>query len=196
MATTTKLTLDEFLARPDTEPASEYVCGEVYQKPMPDKDHADLQFLFALLIRQFLATAPLGVVGLEWRCIFGPPGHERAFIPDVAFATHERHAVPGRNARKFLWTAPDLAIEVLSPDQPADEFADKLQFYLLHGVRLVWVVNPETRTIRVYRPGEDAQLLQSGDILDGGEVLSGFSISVDDIFAEIQDGSPDTGTQQ
>lgn len=185
MATTTRLTLDEFLARPDTEPGSEYACGEVYQKPMPDEDHSDLQILFVNMIRQFLAQSPIGRAHVEWRCIFGPPGHERVFLPDVAFSTHERRAVRGRNERKFLWTAPDLAIEVLSPDQPADEFADKLQFYLLHGVRLVWVVNPETRTIRVYRPGEDSRLLGLGDALDGSDVLPGFSVPVDDIFAEI-----------
>jgi len=187
MATTTKLTLDEFLARPDTKPASEYVCGEVHQKPMPDDDHSALQPFIWLLIRQFLARMPIGHVRTEWRCVFGPPGQERAFVPDVVFATHERRAVRGRNRRKFLWTAPDLAVEVLSPDQPADDFADKLQFYLLHGVRLVWVVNPETRTIRVYRPGEHSRLLQAGDTLEGGDVLPGFSVAVDDIFAEIED---------
>ena len=187
MATTTKLTLDEFLARPETKPYSEYACEEVYQKPMPDLDHGRLQFLVALLIRQFLSASSLGVVAIEWRCIFGPPGDERVYLPNVAFATHERRAILGRNERKFLWTAPDLAVEVLSPDQPAGEFADKLQFYLLHRVRLVWVVDPEARTIRVYRPGEGARLLQAGDTLDGGDVLPGFSVPVDDIFAEIED---------
>lgn len=187
MATTTKLTLDEFLARPETKPYSEYACGEVYQKPMPDLDHSRLQFFVTLLIKQFLTASPLGIVGIEWRCIFGPPGQERAFVPDVTYASHERRAVRGRNARKFVWTAPDLAIEILSPDQSAGEFADKLQFYLLHGVRLVWVIDPEARTIRVYRPGEDALLLQTGDTLDGGDVLPGFSALIDDIFAEIDD---------
>lgn len=187
MATTTRLTLDEFLARPDTKPGSEYVCGEVYQKPMPDLDHSSVQMLIAFLIKQFLSTSPTGVVAIEWRSIFGPPGEERVFLPDVAFATHERRAVRGRSERRFLWTPPDLAIEVLSPDQPAGEFADKLQFYLLHGVRLVWVIDPEARTIRVYRPGEDARLLQAGDTLDGGDVLPGFTAAVDDIFAELED---------
>jgi Uma2 family endonuclease len=187
MATTTKLTLDEFLARPETKPYSEYACGEVYQKPMPDEDHSSVQEVLWFLLRRFLDGTPIGHVHIEWRCVFGPPGHERAFIPDVVYASHERRSVPGRNRRKFVWTAPDLAIEVLSPDQPAGEFADKLQFYLLHGVRLVWVIDPEARTIRAYRPGEDSRLLQAGDTLDGGDVLPGFSVPVDDIFAAIQD---------
>jgi Uma2 family endonuclease len=187
MATTTKLTLDEFLAQPETKPYSEYACGEVYKKPMSDLDHSQLQGALYFQLREFLTATTPSVVAVEWRCIFGPPGGERVFLPDVAFATHERRAIPGRNERKFLWTAPDLAVEVLSPDQPAGEFADKLQFYLLHGVRLVWVIDPEARTIRVYRPGEDARLLQAGDTLDGGDVLPGFSVPVNDIFAEIED---------
>lgn len=187
MATSTRLTLDEYLARPETKPYSEYACGEVYQKPMPDADHSGIQFILTLLIRQFLATARLGRVYQEWRCVFGPPGHERAFVPDVVYASRERLAVLGRNACKFVWTAPDLAVEVLSPDQPAGEFADKLQFYLLHGVRLVWVVDPEARVIRVYRLGEDAQILREEDCLEGGDVLPGFSVPVRDIFAEIED---------
>jgi Uma2 family endonuclease len=187
VATTTRVTLDEFLARPDTEPGSEYICGKVYQKPMPDDDHGALQPFLWLLIRQFLSANPIGRVRTEWRCVFGPPGHERVFLPDVTFATDERRAVKGRNERTFLWTAPDLAIEVLSPDQDADNFADKLLFYLLHGVRMVWVVNPWERTVRVYRPGEDSRLLGSGDVLDGGDVLPGFSVPVDEIFAEIED---------
>jgi Uma2 family endonuclease len=187
MATATKLTLDEFLARPETKPYSEYVDGEVWQKPMPDADHGRLQFILTLLIRRFLEQTPLGVVVLEWRCIFGPPGQQRIFVADVAFATHERRAVKGRNERKFLWTAPDLAIEVLSPDQDAEKFAEKLFFYLMHGVRLVWVVNPWERTVRIFRPGEDSRLLNRGDVLDGADVLPGFSVAVDEIFAEIED---------
>ena len=187
MATTTRLTLDQFLALPETKPYSEYACGEVYQKPMPDKDHGRLLFFLTLLIHEFLTKTPLGEVILEWRCVFGPPGRERAFIPDVAFATHERSAVPGRTERKFLWTAPDLAVEVLSPDQPAGPFAHKLLFYLRHGVRLVWVIDPETRTIHVYRPDEDVQILRPGDTLAGEDVLPGFSVSVEALFAKLDD---------
>src|SRR3712207_6829869 len=180
VAKTTRPTLDDVLARSETKLFSQYACGGVHQKSMPDDDHRALQPFLWLLIRQFLSASPMGVVRTECRCVFGPAGRERVFLPDVTFATHERRAVRGRSERKFLWTAPDLAIEVLSPDQPADEFADKLQFYLLHGVRLVWVVNPQERTIRVYRPREDAILLRSGDILDGGDVLPGFAVAVDE----------------
>ena len=78
MATTTRLSLDEFLARPDTKPASEWVCGEVSRKPMRDSAHAAMQSYFIVLLFQYLARTRLGRAGPEWRCIFGPPGGRRA----------------------------------------------------------------------------------------------------------------------
>ena len=187
MATMTMPDLNEFLALPETKPASEYVYGEVMQKPMPDEEHSELQFFLTTILRRFLALNPIGRALPEWRCVFGPSGEEQAFVPDVVFATHERHAVQGRTSRKFLWTAPDLAIEILSPDQPAGPFADKILFYLLHGVRLIWVVDPAERTVRVFRPPNYTRILRAGDTLDGEDVLPGFSVAVDDIFAELED---------
>ena len=64
----TRLTLEESLALPDTEPASEYACGEVMQQPMPDSPHAALQTFFRFIIRLFLQELPLGRVG-------GRPAH-------------------------------------------------------------------------------------------------------------------------
>jgi Uma2 family endonuclease len=181
MTTTTKLSLDQFLAMPDTKPASEYIDGEVIQKPMPNKKHSLIQTFFARILDEFLEATGLGVIGTEWRCNFGPPSHRRSFVPDLTYIARE-HDTPERYPER----APDLAIEILSPDQPAGEFADKLQFYLMHGVRLVWVVDPERRFIVAYEPGKDAVRLGLEDVLDGGAVLPGFSVPVERIFARIQ----------
>lgn len=186
MATTVKLTLEEFLAREDTEPASEYVCGEVIQKPMPSRGHAFIQgFLFHVLF-QFLTGTRLGRVGTELRCVFGPPGRERGFVPDVVYVAMEQLATDEAASFRAQRSAPDLAIEILSPEQNAAEFADKIQFYLLHGVRLVWVVDPMKGTIKVFAPGQEARTFTAGDTLDGGDVLPGFSLAIDDIFAQLQ----------
>jgi Uma2 family endonuclease len=185
MTTTDKLTLGQFLALPDTEPASEFACGEVMQKPMPGGVHAFIQGYLFMVLFQFLTPARLGRVGTEWRCIFGPTGRERVFVPDVAVVLETR---PPRDPSEYRGTyagAPDAAVEVMSPDQPAAQFGDKLQFYLLHGVRLVWVIDPDARTARVFRPGEDAQLLTVDDILDGGDLLPGFRVALADVFAQI-----------
>src|SRR4051812_16960689 len=110
--TTLALTLQDFLRREETEPYSEFVCGEAFPKPMPGHDHAGIQILLGALLLRFLAGRKLGKAFTEFRCIFGPPGRERAYVPDVCFVSAER-----LTSDRFLRAAPDLAVEILSPDQ-------------------------------------------------------------------------------
>jgi Uma2 family endonuclease len=181
MATATGLTLADFLALPEDKPANEFVCGEVIQKPMPTRAHSFIQIYLGALLLQFLARTKLGRAGTEWRCIFGPPGHSRALVPDITYVARE-HLTTDAHHR----AAPDIAIEIMSPDQSAVRFADKVQFYLLYGVRLVWAIDPESQTITVFAPGREARTLATGDTLDGEDVLPGFTVAVDDIFAQLQ----------
>jgi Uma2 family endonuclease len=174
------LTLEEFASLPESEPSSEYACGEVYQKPMPDGPHSALQMFLGAVLYSFLVKARLGRVLPELRCIFGPPGRERSYVPDLAYVSNAQWPIT-----RHLHAAPDLAIEVLSPDQHMPQFLDKMQFYLLYGVRLVWVVDPSTRTLVVHAPGQESRILQAGDILDGGDVLPGFSLAMDDLLADL-----------
>jgi Uma2 family endonuclease len=144
-------------------------------------DHSALQLFLGTVLFQFLAAHPLGRVLPEFRCIFGPAGRERAYVPDVCYVARAR-----LTGDKYLRAAPDLTIEILSPDQPMTHFLDKIQFYLLYGVRLVWVVDPGTSTSTVQVPDHEAQVLSLGDVLDGGDVLPGLSVKVDEIFAQMQ----------
>jgi Uma2 family endonuclease len=181
MATKTRITLDEFLAMEDEKPALEYACGEVFQKPMPTRFHSIFQRYFIVLLDGFLQRTKLGEVLPEFRIIFGPPGRQRAYVPDLSYVSNER--ITGE---AYLYTAPDLAIEILSPGQNIARLLDKAHFYLLNGARLVWVIDPEAETIAVLAPGEESQTLTPGDTLDGGDLLPGFSVPVDDIFAQIR----------
>lgn len=188
MATKTKdkLTLAEFLARPETKPAREFVCGEVFRKPMPDLPHSLVQSFFLVMLPAFIRPRALGRCGAELRCIFGPAGEERGYVPDVVFISRAR--LPHGDARAVVpfRAAPDLAIEVLSPRQRMDRFRTKLSFYLEHGVRLVWVVDPRAETVTVHRPGADPVVVRAGDTLDGADLLPGFTLPVADIFAELR----------
>lgn len=179
------LTLVEFLEKPETKPYSEYACGEVWRKDMPNTAHSRLQFYLATLLSRFLEGTPLGIVGTEWRCIFGPPGRTRAYVPDVVYASFNRYPRGDVRTVPYLLAAPDIAIEVLSPRQNAGRFANKLLFYLRHGVRLVWVVDPIKETITVHPHDDDEVILRPGDTLDGGDVLPGFSVAVADVFAQL-----------
>jgi Uma2 family endonuclease len=181
MAATSRLTLAQFVAREDTEPASEYAFGEMVQKPMPNRMHAAIQFFLAAILFQFQKDTHTGRGYTELRCIFGPQGQQRAYVPDVCFVAHDR--VP---TELFLRSAPDLALEILSPDQDTGRFLAKVQFFLQHGVRLMWVIDPDQKTVTVLAPGADAVVMTPGETLDGGDVLPGFALSVQEIFAQAE----------
>lgn len=178
MATTTTLTLDEFLALPETEPASEYIDGEVIQKTMPVWDHGVIQRLLSFVLTLYLRAHPIGDAGSEIRCIFGPPGRPRGYIPDYVFVRGARKK-PGDEPFRG---APDLAVEILSPDDRMPRVMRKLRFYLAHGVRLVWLIDPGRRTILVMTPPDTEHLLSEDDMLGGGDVLPGFTCAVRDIL--------------
>jgi Uma2 family endonuclease len=173
------VTLEQFLSMDETEPASELACGEVMQKPMPNVAHSAIQFFLAAVLFPFLARGGIGRGFTELRCIFGPPGQERTYVPDLCYVARER--LP---TGQHLHAAPDLVVEILSPDQDMGRFLDKIQFLLRHGVRLVWVIDPLRGTVTELTPGEDARVLTSGAALDGGDVLPGFTLPVDEIFAQ------------
>lgn len=185
MTTAQRLTLEQFLARPDTEPASEYMCGEVIQKPMPGLPHSFIQRFLLVVLDAFLQATKLGVTGAELRCTFGPTGAERALLPDIAVISAGR-LPPGdvRLVEQFR-AAPDLAIEILSPGQAMGRFMEKIWFYLNNGVRLVWIVDPADETVTVLSL-DYSVILERGDVLDGGNVLPGFSVEVGRIFDAMQ----------
>ncbi len=186
MATTTRMTLEEFLALPETKPAREYDCGEVIRKPMPDTAHSLLQLFLGALLLQAAARSTGGRVGTEWRCVFGVRGRKGSFVPDILYVSAER--IPPGNVlqQQFLPTAPDLVVEVLSRGQPNERFNRKIAFYLANGVRLVWTVDPRRRTVKVLAPGQEPRTLTEGDTLDGGDVLPDFTIAVAEIFAQLE----------
>jgi len=183
MATTTPLTVEEFLALPDTEPGSEYIDGEVVQKAMPNVAHMIIQQLLALVVGLYVQRNRLGITGPEGRCVFGPPGAERGCLPDFLFVASAYLA--GIDPRGPIRRAPDLAVEILSPDDRMSEVMKKLRFYLDYGVRLVWLIDPDRRTVTVMSPPDTTRILTDEDTLDGGDVLPGFACAVADILPPV-----------
>jgi Uma2 family endonuclease len=103
--------------------------------------------------------------------------------PDVAFFSVEK-VPPGIRVTGYSETAPDLVAEVVSPNASKREVRDKAWMWLNHGVRLVWIVDPATRTVDVYRPGRPVSTLGEDTTLDGADVLPGFSCEVSTLFGE------------
>jgi Uma2 family endonuclease len=134
------------------------------------------------LLVQHVRPAGLGrVYGADGGFVLFPD-RNTVLVPDVAFVTEER-APKGEARKEFPRLAPDLAVEVLSPsDRMADALA-KVAMYLQAGTPLVWLVNPTTRTVVVFRSEMDPVTLGESDTLDGGDVLPGFTVPVAEVFA-------------
>ena len=102
-------------------------------------------------------------------------------VPDVGFVTWDR--LPGRVPPKgYIPVPPDFAVEVRSPHDRAGAINEKLALYRAAGVLLIWWVDPDHRTVSVYRYGEFAAELGVGDVLDGEDILPGFTLPVSEIF--------------
>ena len=93
-----------------------------------------------------------------------------------------REDAAGREGDRVRGDAPDLVVEVVSPSDTIREVNDKAFMWLGHGVRLVWLVYPETRTVDVYRSGRAVTTLTEDDSLDGLDVLPGFTCAVSEVF--------------
>jgi Uma2 family endonuclease len=96
--------------------------------------------------------------------------------PDVAFIAQDR--LPPRDTRGYPALAPDLVVEVLSPDDRPGEVLAKVGDWLSAGSRLVWVVDPDRQVARVYRHDGSETIVSATDALDGEDVLPGFSCSL------------------
>jgi Uma2 family endonuclease len=101
--------------------------------------------------------------------------------PDVSFIRRER-LTADQEPEGHATLAPDLAVEVVSPNDVFENVSEKVREYLNAGVRLVWVVDPVGREVHVHRPDGPGSILRAEDELAGGEVLPGFRCRVGDLF--------------
>ncbi len=147
-------------------------------------------YVESLLAGALLATLRGFVVPRNLGLVSGADGMMRLFpglvrIPDVAFVSWDR--VPGgRVPREPVPTLiPDLAVEVLSAGNTDAEMDRKRSEYFGAGVRLLWVVNAERRTVTVYASATTMEVLAEDRTLSGGDVLPGFTLELRDLFAEL-----------
>jgi Uma2 family endonuclease len=178
------LTAEEFLAHPAAQGPSELVRGEIRMMTPAGGRHG---------------VATMTVVGLLWshvrprrlgQCFADNTGFQLHIpgertdtvrAPDVAFVRADRMP-PGGVTGGWMQGAPDLAVEVLSPSESTATTAAKRADYLAAGTSLVWIVDPDERTVDVYAGSEAARRLRVGDTLDGAPVLPDFACTVDELF--------------
>jgi Uma2 family endonuclease len=161
----------------------ELVEGEIREMAPSGGEHGEITFDFGLVIGNFVKARNLGrVTAAETGYILGADpltGKDTVRGPDIGFVSIER--APQPFAGKFIPMPPDLAIEVVSPDDRADDVDEKGQLYLRYGVRMVVVVYPLSQSVVVHRL-DRMYRLKAEDILDFGDVLPGFTIKVSEIF--------------
>jgi Uma2 family endonuclease len=176
------MTADELLALPRDEFRYELVNGELKKMSPAGHYHGRVTIRLTLPIAQHVREHRLGeVYAAETGFKLGSnPDTVRA--PDIAFIRQQRVAEVGET--KGFWPgAPDLAVEVLSPDDTIAEVEEKVSEWLTAGTRQVWVVSAKLRTVTVYRSPVDILVLTEKDLLDGGDLFPDFQIAVKEIFA-------------
>lgn len=166
---------------PDDGFRYELVKGELRRTPLAGAEHGMVCVNVIVTLARHIKLHGLGQgfgTGTGFQ-IASHPDTVRA--ADVAFVARGR--IPESSIPETFWPgAPDLAVEVLGPDETYSEVEEKIEDWLGAGTRAVWIVNPERRCVTVYRSLTDVTRLSEGDELDGGEVVPGFRCKVSEIF--------------
>jgi Uma2 family endonuclease len=179
------LTLDEFLKLPETKPASEFIDGQIIQKPMPQGKHSTIQGDLGANINQALKTQHIARAYPELRCTFG----DRSVVPDVTVFTWER--IPrdqnGEVANIFA-IAPDWTIEILSPDQSQTKVVLNILHCLAHGTQMGWLIDPDEKLIFVYFADRTLAVFEaSNDRIPVPAFAESFSLTVGQLFSWLEE---------
>lgn len=141
------LTLDEFLKLPETKPASEFIDGQIIQKPMPQGKHSTIQLELGAGVNLALKPQRIARAYTELRCTFG----DRSLVPDLSIFTWAR--IPrdedGKVSNNFL-IPPDWTIEILSPNQSQTKVIRNILHCLAHGTQMGWLIDPDEELVFVY----------------------------------------------
>ena len=181
MTTRTLVTADELLRMPDDGKRYELIEGELIEMAPAGFRHTNIGARIIGLLFQHTDKNDLGELMNSDGGVFLQRNPDTVRVPDVGFITKER-LPQGDGPSGFIDIVPDLVVEVVSPSDRAGQVQAKIEQWIEHGVKLVWVAYPECRSITVYRSLSEVQVLHEGDILTGGPVLPGFSCAVSDIF--------------
>jgi Uma2 family endonuclease len=175
------MTVDEFLILPASERKLELVRGELRVTPPAGAPHGVAGANLVIALGTFVKRHTLGRVfgdGVGYELVHIP---HTVRMPDASFVRAERLPEAGVQPG-LLRFAPDLAVEVLSPSETASSLEEKLHDYTVAGTPLIWVVDPERRTIMTIAADAPVRWLVEGDTLDGGPIIPGFSCAVAEVF--------------
>ncbi len=174
-ATSAFLTVEDFLKLPDDGQRIELIQGEVVSMGRGGFIHERVKARVSRILGAWLTRNPIGEVFSEtmyWLDEHNTPQ------PDVSVILNDRMR-PGITG--LFRGAPDLAIEIVSSETAAYLLA-KIELYLKHGSKTVWVFYPDQQQVHVYRTGGQIARLTDSQVLEHCEVLPGFSVQVGEVF--------------
>ena len=181
---TTKLWTDDQLLALDRDGRKHEVWfGKVVTMPPGGAEHGYIIMCLGAALVTHAQKHKLGRVYDGQTGFRVGPGH--CFEPDLAFVCHARLKLILPHKEKLFHAAPDLAVEVLSPSDSITKTEAKLALCLAHGARLAWMIDPKTKSARVYKPDGSMELLRRDRMLTGNSVLPGLRISLSRLFDEV-----------
>jgi Uma2 family endonuclease len=176
MASGTLISIEEFASLPDEPGKQELSNGEVIVVPPPHAIHSEICWRITEALRDYLKRSGKGRVYSEAGFRLGPHTVRQ---PDVAVLS-ETPVLPEGD---WVSGAPDIAIEVLSPGNSAEDIELKISQYLAAGAKLVWIVSPKARQVRVCRADGTQVTLREPQSLTGEPALPGFLLPLVELFA-------------
>ena len=174
------LTAEELFWLPDGGKRLELVKGELREMPPASGRHGIYGGRLQAYLGYYVLTQRLGKVLSAGTGFIIARAPDTVRAPDIAFVSQKR--LPDPLPDGYLPLAPDLAVEVVSPNDTKREVMDKIGEWLDAGVRLVWVVEPKKQTITEYHSRQRVRVLTEKAMLEGGDVVPGFSLPVRDVF--------------
>lgn len=185
------MTADEFWALPEGEGKRELVRGEVVEETLNEDSasapryagnlamHGGVAAEISYLLKAWLKQGHEGYVGVEVAFLLAR-NPDLIRLPDVGYVGADKlqEGIP----EKYWETAPDLAIEVISPSETWDEVQQKVEEYLIAGTQMVWTVHSRTARVVVYTPDAIARTYRAEEMLEFPQLLPGFSCKVKDFF--------------
>jgi Uma2 family endonuclease len=189
LPTTRLYTVDEFevfiAQRENQDRNFELIEGEIVEKAMLTDEHSLITGVFLGEFYIYAREHNVGLPGPESR--FRVPGNmKNTRQPDLSMILDSDVPITIKGATP---RAPDVIVEVKSPDERIDDLREKAKFYIANGVRLAILTFPRPKIVEVYRPEVDVEILTVKDTLDGYDVLPGFSLPLVKIFVEKRDGT-------
>ncbi len=177
----TLLTADDLLRLHSEGVRGELIRGVLVETMTAGAEHGEIVMNLGAELRNFIKARKLGRLMGSDSGVRLERDPDTVREPDIAFTSAQRMPL-GTRIQGYTEVAPDLVVEIKSPSDSRREIHDKARMWLSHGVRLVWVIHPDPRTVDIHRPGRAITTLAIDDTLDGADVLPGFTVALTEVF--------------